>query len=187
MIVSEGVISGLVLFQPTPIRDDRGFFTRTFDAAIIEAAGIDAGSFKQDNQSRSYLGGVRGLHGRLGQGEAKLARCARGRVLDVVLDARPESSTFGTVETFVLDDIEHLQVYVPAGCLHGYQALTGVADFCYRSDRFYEPGEVGVNPYDPELNIPWIEPRGELSLKDAAAPTWSDFVRDVLGLEGRVG
>lgn len=183
MIVTRAAIPGVVLFQPTPIRDHRGFFTRTMDVAVLESAGIDPASFKQENQSRSYLGGVRGLHGRLGEGEAKLARCARGGVLDVVLDARPGSPTFGTIETFVLDDVEHRQVYVPAGCLHGYQALTAAADFCYRSDRFYEPGEVGVNPYDPGLAIRWQEPRGELSDKDAAAPSWRDFARDLLGVE----
>jgi len=154
------------------------------DVAVLESAGIDPTSFKQENQSRSFRGGVRGLHGRLGAGEAKLARCANGSVLDVVIDARPGSATFGTVETFILDDVEHRQVYVPHGCLHGYQALSATADFCYRSDRFYEPGEIGVNPYDPELAIPWSEPRGQLSDKDAAAPTWQEFVHDVLGLPG---
>ncbi|WP_460571130.1 dTDP-4-dehydrorhamnose 3,5-epimerase family protein [Humibacter soli] len=182
MIVSRSTIEGVVQFQPTPIHDHRGFFTRTLDVAVLASAGIDPASFKQENQSRSYLGGVRGLHGRLGEGEAKLARCARGSVLDVVLDARPGSATFGMIETFVLDDVDHRQVYVPAGCLHGYQATSEVADFCYRSDRFYEPGEVGVNPYDPELAIEWLEPRGELSEKDAASPTWREFVRDTLGI-----
>jgi dTDP-4-dehydrorhamnose 3,5-epimerase len=182
MKVTTSVIEGLMLFQPTPIRDDRGFFTRTLDVSVLERAGLDPASFKQENQSRSFLGGVRGLHGRLGEGEAKLARCARGAVLDVVLDARPDSPTFGTVEAFVLDDIEHRQVFVPAGCLHGYQAITGAVDFCYRTDRFYEPGEVGVNPYDPDLGIAWREPRGQLSAKDAAAPTWVEFRRDLLGI-----
>lgn len=176
-------IPGVVVFEPTPIRDSRGFFTRTFDAAIAEQAGIDPTSFKQENQSRSFLGGVRGLHGRLGAGEAKLARCARGAVLDVVLDARPGSPTFGAVETFVLDDIEHRQVFVPGGCLHGYQVLTPAADFCYKSDVFYGPGEVAVHPLDPELGIPWRLPLGELSPRDASSPTWREFVRDTLGIE----
>ena len=184
MNVSSGRIAGVVLFKPTPIRDDRGFFTRTLDVAILESAGIDPASFKQENQSRSYRGGIRGLHSRLGEGEAKLARCARGSVLDVILDARPGSPTFGEIESYVLDDVEHLQVYVPAGCMHGYQALTPEADFCYRSSRFYEPGEVAVNPYDPELAIPWQEPRGTLSERDASSPTWREFVRDVLEVPG---
>ena len=176
-------IAGVVVFEPTPIRDDRGFFTRTFDAAIAAEAGIDPASFVQENQSRSSQGGVRGLHGRLGAGEAKLARCSRGAVLDVVLDARPGSATFGTVETFVLDDIDHRQVYVPGGCLHGYQALTPEADFCYKSDTYYAPGEVAVYPLDPELDIPWHLPIGELSARDAANPTWREFARVTLGVE----
>lgn len=174
-------IPGVVVFEPTPIRDHRGFFTRTFDVSIVASAGIDPASFKQENQSRSQLGGVRGLHGRLGEGEAKLARCARGAVLDVVLDARPSSPTFGLVETFVLDDVDHRQVYVPGGCLHGYQALTAEADFCYKSDQFYGPGEVAVHPLDPQLGIPWHPPVGELSARDAASPSWSDFVQNVIG------
>jgi len=175
-------IPGVVVFEPSPIRDERGFFTRTFDAAIAAEAGVDPDTFVQENQSRSSLGGVRGLHGRLGEGEAKLARCARGAVLDVVLDARPDSPTFGTVETFVLDDVDHRQVYVPGGCLHGYQALTTEADFCYKTDRFYGPGEVAVHPLDPELGVPWREPLGALSPRDAASPSWRDFARDTLGV-----
>lgn len=176
-------IPGVVVFEPTPIRDGRGFFTRTFDVEIAAAAGVDPTSFKQENQSRSSQGGVRGLHGRLGDGEAKLARCARGAVLDVVLDARPGSATFGVVETFILDDVDHRQVYVPGGCLHGYQALSDEADFCYKSDRFYGPGEVAVHPLDAELRIPWRAPVGALSPRDASSPSWREFVRGALEVE----
>ncbi|GAA1999801.1 dTDP-4-dehydrorhamnose 3,5-epimerase family protein [Microbacterium ulmi] len=174
-------IPGVVVFEPTPIRDHRGFFTRTLDVSVLRDAGIDPASFVQENQSRSSQGGIRGLHGRLGDGEAKLARCARGAVLDVVLDARPGSPTFGRVETFVLDDVDHRQVYVPGGCLHGYQVLSDEADFCYRSDVFYAPGEVAVHPLDPELGIPWRTPYGELSARDASSPSWRAFATDVLG------
>ena len=180
-------IAGVILFEPTPIRDERGFFTRTFDAATAAEAGIDPASFVQENQSRSSAGGVRGLHGRLGAGEAKLARCARGAVLDVVLDARPGSPTFGVVETFVLDDVDHRQVYVPGGCLHGYQALSEVADFCYKSDTYYAPGEVAVHPFDTDLAVPWRAPLGALSARDASSPTWREFVRNTLGLDDRAG
>lgn len=177
-------IQGVIVFEPAPIRDERGFFTRTFDAAIAAEAGIDPTSFVQENQSRSGAGGIRGLHGRLGAGEAKLVRCARGSVLDVVLDARPGSPTFGVVETFVLDDVDHRQVFVPGGCLHGYQALSDVADFCYKSDTYYAPGEVAVHPLDPELAIPWREPLGALSARDASSPSWREFSRVVRGLDG---
>ena len=97
-------IEDLIIFRPTPIRDERGYFSRTLDIQILADAGIDPASFKQENQSRSYQGVRRGLHGRSGAGEAKLVRCANGAVLDVVVDARPGSPTFGQVMTFLLDD-----------------------------------------------------------------------------------
>ncbi|MFC4243684.1 dTDP-4-dehydrorhamnose 3,5-epimerase family protein [Gryllotalpicola reticulitermitis] len=184
MKVTRSGIPGLVIFEPTPFRDHRGFFTRTLDVAVLADAGIDPASFKQENQSRSRLGGIRGLHGRVTDGgEAKLARCARGTVLDVIVDARPDSPAFGRVETFVLDDVDHRQVYAPGGCLHGYQVLSDEADFCYRTDVFYGPGEVAVNPLDAELAVPWREPHGELSERDLASPGWRDFARTVLGVE----
>ena len=118
-------IEDLIIFRPTPIRDERGYFSRTLDVQILADAGIDPASFKQENQSRSYQGVRRGLHGRSGAGEAKLVRCANGAVLDVVVDARPGSATFGQVMTFLLDDQVCTQVYIPRGFLHGFQALTG--------------------------------------------------------------
>lgn len=187
MIFHTTEIPGVVVFEPTPIRDHRGFFTRTLDVAVLADAGIDPQSFKQENQSRSSRGGIRGLHGRLGRGEAKLARCSRGSVLDVVVDARNDSPTFGHVETFLLDDIDHRQVYLPGGCLHGYQVLSDEADFCYRSDVFYGPGEVGVNPLDPELAIKWHKPYGALSERDQSSPSWDEFVRTVLTIGDKDG
>lgn len=175
MRIMTSKIDGLRIFLPNVIRDHRGFFTRTLDVQVLADAGIDPYSFKQANQSRSRRGGIRGLHGRLGVGEAKLVRCARGSILDVVLDARPGSSTFGEVESFVLDDVDHRQVYVPSGCLHGYQALSDEVDFCYRSDVFYGPGEVAVHPLDPDLDIPWQEPWGQLSERDQSSPSWQEF------------
>mgnify|MGYP001293333190 CR=1 FL=1 len=183
MKVSRSLIEGLLIFEPNVLRDNRGFFTRTLDVHVLAEAGIDPYSFKQENQSRSRKGGIRGLHGRLGSGEAKLVRCARGSILDVVVDARPASPSFGKTETFLLDDLAHRQVYLPGGCLHGYQALSDEADFCYRSDVFYGPGEVAVHPLDPVLAIPWQAPIGELSQRDSASPEWQTFCRVSLGIE----
>ena len=87
-------LDGVLLFEPTPHRDARGFFSRTSDNAVLAAAGIDP-TFPQDSQSRSVRGVIRGMHGRLGRGEAKLVRCAHGAVLDVVVDARPGSARGG--------------------------------------------------------------------------------------------
>src|SRR4249919_3884650 len=95
MRVETTELRDVLLFRPSPFRDDRGFFTRTFDADVAAAHGLDPASIVQDSQSRSTHGTLRGLHGRRGAGEAKLVRCARGAILDVIVDARPTSPTFG--------------------------------------------------------------------------------------------
>ena len=175
MQVLQTELDGVLLFEPTPHRDARGFFSRTSDNAVLAAAGIDV-TFPQDSQSRSVKGVVRGLHGRLGGGEAKLVRCAHGAVFDVVVDARPESPTFGRWAGFTLDDINMRSVYIPRGFLHGFQALTSVADTCYRIDAVHDPSEdVSVVWNDPELAIPWPLPPALLSERDRAAPSWREL------------
>jgi dTDP-4-dehydrorhamnose 3,5-epimerase len=174
-------IDGVLLFVPTPHRDERGLFTRTFDAAIGAEQGLDPAAFQQDSQSRSRAGVVRGLHGRIGRGESKLVRCAHGAVLDVVIDARPGSPTFGRHETFVLDDERFWHLYIPAGMLHGFQALSD-ADVCYRIDRPHDPAEdVAVRYDDPELAIDWPMPVTVLSDRDAAAGSWADLRQSLVG------
>lgn len=174
MRVTEGELSGVLLFTPEPHRDDRGFFSRTFDAAVATRVGLDLAVFLQDSQSRSRRGVVRGMHGRGGRGEAKLVRCAHGAIHDVVVDARPGSPTFGRWQAFRLDD-EHLQtLYVPRGFLHGFQALTETADTCYRIDAEHDPSEdVGVAFDDPDLGIEWPLPVTVMSDRDRAAGSWA--------------
>lgn len=175
-------IPDLIVFQPTPHRDERGYFSRTFDVEILADAGIDPAGFKQENQSKSFQGVVRGLHGRSNKGEAKLVRCAHGAVLDVAIDARPGSPTFGQMETFLLDDQLCRQVYIPRGFLHGYQALTSVTDFVYRMDDFYGPGEdVTVNYLDPDLAVPWPAPITIVSERDRNAMSWAEYTT-ILGV-----
>jgi dTDP-4-dehydrorhamnose 3,5-epimerase len=178
-------IEDLVVFRPTPIRDERGYFSRTLDVQILAEAGIDPASFKQENQSRSYQGVRRGLHGRSGGGEAKLVRCANGAVLDVVVDARPGSETFGQVMTFVLDDQVCSQVYIPRGFLHGFQALTGVTDVVYRIDEFHAPNsDVTVRHDDPDLAIPWPAPATIMSARDRESGiSWADYRRQLVVAE----
>ncbi|KHL10339.1 dTDP-4-dehydrorhamnose 3,5-epimerase [Mumia flava] len=183
MKVIETDIEGLLVFEPTPHRDERGYFTRTMDVSILADAGIDPAGFKQENQSRSYQGVVRGLHGRSNKGEAKLVRCAHGAVMDVVVDTRVGSPTFGEMRTFVLDDQVHRQVYIPRGFLHGYQALTSVTDFCYRIDDFYGPGEdTTVTFDDPEIGVPWPAPITIVSERDRNGVSWAEYKR-YLGVE----
>jgi dTDP-4-dehydrorhamnose 3,5-epimerase len=164
-------ISGALLFRPQPHTDQRGFFSRTFDADVARAAGIDPDGFAQDSQSRSRRAVIRGLHLRSGAGEAKLVRCSYGAVFDVIVDLRPGSATFGNWESFELRDTEQVSLYVPAGCAHGFQALTDPADVCYRIDRPHDPSEdVSIAFDDPELAIPWPLPVTLASARDQAAP-----------------
>jgi dTDP-4-dehydrorhamnose 3,5-epimerase len=175
--VREGRIEGVVVFVPTPHRDDRGLFTRTFDTAIGAAHGVDLGPEAQDSQSRSRRGTIRGMHGRRGAGEAKLVRAAHGAVHDVLVDARPGSPTFGTVESYRLDDEDFVHLYVPPGLLHGFQALTDVADVCYRIDRPHAPGEdLGVAYDDPDLAIAWPQEVTAISERDRTAGSWKDLL-----------
>jgi dTDP-4-dehydrorhamnose 3,5-epimerase len=168
-------ITGVILFKPTPHTDERGFFCRTFDAAVMHAAGVDPHSFVQDSLSRSALGVVRGLHVRGGRGEAKLVRCSYGAVFDVVVDLRPGSPTYLNWESFQLRDDEQVTLYVPAGCAHGFQALTGPADVSYRIDREHDPAEdVSIAFDDQRLAITWPLPVTMMSPRDRAAPLLAD-------------
>ena len=181
MQVVQGRLAGVLLLVPHVHRDDRGFFTRTFDAATAAEAGLDPAAFVQDSQSRSRLGALRGLHLRAGGGEAKLVRCASGRVHDVVVDLRPGSPTFGEHESFVLDDVEHRVLHVPRGFAHGWQALSAPADVCYRIDAEHDPTEdVTIRYDDPDLGISWPLPVTALSERDRTAPSWAR-VRELLG------
>lgn len=176
MQVGATTIPGVLLFQPAPFVDDRGFFVRTLSADVLAGAGIDHARFVQENQSRSRRGTVRGLHFRAGEGEAKLVRCSYGEIMDVVVDLRPSSPTFGRWERFSLDDARHLQLYIPPGCAHGFQALSAVADTCYHHDHFYDPGlEAAVAWDDPAIGIPWPLPDPVLSERDRRAPSLAEM------------
>jgi dTDP-4-dehydrorhamnose 3,5-epimerase len=162
---------GLVTFTPTPIRDERGFFCRTYDVDVMREAGVDPESFVQDSISRSVHGVVRGLHLRVGRGEGKLVRCSSGRVFDVVVDLRPGSPTYCSWLSFELDGDLQNSVFIPPGCAHGHQTLTAVADTSYRIDRPHDPSEdLTIAWDDPELAIPWPLPITKMSEKDSTAP-----------------
>jgi dTDP-4-dehydrorhamnose 3,5-epimerase len=163
-------ISGALLFAPAPHVDDRGFFTRTLDADDVRAAGLDPCAFVQDSMSRSARGVVRGLHVRAGAGESKLVRCSFGEIYDVVVDLRPSSPTFGRWRSFLLSAELGTTLYVPAGCAHGFQALTEPADVSYRIDRRHDPAEdVALTFDDPDLHVPWPLPVTAVSARDREA------------------
>ncbi|MDE9364305.1 dTDP-4-dehydrorhamnose 3,5-epimerase family protein [Luteipulveratus sp. YIM 133132] len=176
MQVTHTSIGGVLLLTPTPHRDERGFFSRTFDAAIAREAGIDPDAFCQDSLSRSRKGVVRALHLRGGAGEAKLVRCSSGAIFDVAVDLRPQSPTYGRWESFELDGDHQRSVYIPAGCAHGFQALTEPADTSYRIDREHDPADsIAIAYDDPWLAIPWPLPVTVRSPADAAAPTLAEL------------
>jgi dTDP-4-dehydrorhamnose 3,5-epimerase len=165
-------IAGAYLFEPTPHVDDRGFFCRTFDKDVVRSVGIDPDAFLQDSVSRSAYAVLRGMHLRSGLGEAKLVRCSYGRVFDVIVDLRPNSPTHMNQKHLELSGDTQVTLYVPAGCAHGFQALTDPADVSYRIDRAHDPAEdVTIVFDDAELAIPWPLPPLRMSERDRAAPS----------------
>lgn len=173
-------IHGAFLFEPTPHADERGFFSRTFDRDVVASVGIDPDGFVQDSVSRSVKGVLRGMHLRSGRGEAKLVRCSFGAVFDVVVDLRPDSPTYRNQEHFELSGETQVSLYIPAGCAHGFQALTDPADVSYRIDRAHDPAEdVSIRFDDPELAIPWPLPPALMSERDQRAPLLADALKGV--------
>ncbi|WP_427765578.1 dTDP-4-dehydrorhamnose 3,5-epimerase family protein [Streptomyces sp. DSM 41931] len=171
-------IAGAFLFEPTPFTDERGFFCRTFDADAVRSVSLDPGAFVQDSLSRSVRGVVRGMHLRSGEGEAKLVRCSYGRIFDVVVDLRPGSPTYLGRATFELSGDTQATLYVPAGCAHGFQALTETADTSYRIDREHDPSEdVTIAFDDPGLAVPWPLPVTVTSERDRKAPGLAEVLR----------
>lgn len=177
-------VAGAYLFEPAPHVDERGFFSRTFDADVARSVGIDPDAFVQDSLSRSAKGVLRGMHLRSGAGEAKLVRCSYGAVLDVIVDLRADSPTFMNKASFSLTGDSQRSLYVPAGCAHGFQALTDPADVSYRIDRPHDPSEdVAIAYDDPDLAIDWPLPVSLRSERDAEAGSLADalaLMRDAL-------
>jgi dTDP-4-dehydrorhamnose 3,5-epimerase len=164
-----------VAIEPAVHEDERGFFAETYRQGWHEQLGLPpAQAFIQDNHSRSSHGVVRGMHFQIGEGVAKLVRCARGRVLDVAVDLRAGSPTYGQWEGVELDEQTMRQLFVPVGFAHGFCVLSEVADVLYKQTRYYDQAvERGIAWDDPEVAIQWPLPAGELtvSARDGDAPT----------------
>ena len=169
-------IDGLVLIEPQVFGDHRGFFAETFREDAWGAVGVDA-AFVQDNHSRSRRGTLRGMHFQTTPGQAKLIRCARGAIADVVVDLRRASPTFGEWEAFELDDEKMRQLFVPVGFAHGFCVTSEVADVAYKCTNYYDAAtEAGIAYDDPEVGIVWpseVEPI--VSERDADAPKLSEI------------
>jgi dTDP-4-dehydrorhamnose 3,5-epimerase len=187
MQYSEASIPGVLVFSPTPHRDARGFFSRTFDAAVARKAGVDPEAFVQDSLSRSRRGVVRGLHVRVGRGEGKIVRCSSGAIFDVVVDLRPDSPAYRDWLSFDLDGDSQKSVYIPPGCAHGFQALTEPADTSYRIDREHDPSDdLTIAHDDPELAITWPIPVTIMSESDRRAARLSELDEQLRRIEAPV-
>lgn len=174
MQVDELKVPGAWSFTPRQFPDPRGVFLEWFKAAVLAEAVGHPLTVKQANHSVSSRGTLRGVHfADVPPGQAKYVYCTRGAVLDVVVDIRVGSPTFGVSDAVLLDDVDRRGIYLSEGLGHAFLALTDDANVTYLCSEPYSPGhEHGIHPLDPELDLPWpddVEPL--LSDKDATAPT----------------
>jgi dTDP-4-dehydrorhamnose 3,5-epimerase len=169
-------LAGVLRLEPDVIKDGRGLFVETFRANALAEVGIDV-AFVQDNHSRSSRGVLRGIHFQLQPGQAKLVRCARGAIFDVVVDLRRESPTFGQWEGFVLDDEQMHQLFVPIGFGHGFCVLSELADVVYKCSSYYDGAtEAGLAYDDPAIGIEWpVDVEPIVSPRDQTAPSLADI------------
>jgi dTDP-4-dehydrorhamnose 3,5-epimerase len=176
-------IRGPRLIEPAVSGDARGFFVETYRREWHASIGIPPEQeFVQDNHSRSSRGVLRGMHFHVGAGVAKLVRCARGTILDVVVDLRRGSPTYGEWEGYELDDGSMRTLYVPVGFGHGFCVLSDVADVVYKQTAYYDPAlERGIAWNDPDVAIRWPLPEDQLviSPRDRGAPLLRDLAPEL--------
>jgi dTDP-4-dehydrorhamnose 3,5-epimerase len=177
MKVHQTELPGVLLIEPRVHGDQRGFFIETWHQARYEEAGI-LGPFVQDNHSRSAKGILRGLHTQLGaHAQGKLVRVVHGAILDVAVDIRVGSKTFGRFTAAELSAENHHQLWVPPGFAHGFCVLTDAAEVEYKCTALYHPeSELSIRWNDPALGIPWPIETPTLSPKDRDAPTLAEVV-----------
>jgi dTDP-4-dehydrorhamnose 3,5-epimerase len=181
-MIIETKLNGLVLLEPKVYTDKRGFFYESFHIQRYRDAGIKQ-QFVQDNISHSKKGVLRGLHYQLKRPQAKLVSVIRGAALDVVVDIRQGSSTFGQYQAFELNDQNHHQLYVPEGYAHGFVALSDEVDFCYKCTDYYQPGdEFGICWNDTDLNINWGVNNPIIADRDQAFPRLAEVAAEHLPL-----
>ncbi len=170
-------IDGVVIVEPKIFADDRGYFFESYNAAEFEKNGIP-NIFIQDNQSKSCYGVIRGLHCQTGaHAQAKLVRVLHGTVLDVAVDIRPGSPTFGKHVAVELSAENQRQLFIPRGFLHGFSVLSDTAIFAYKCDNLYcKESEFGVRFDDPDIGVDWRIPADKVitSEKDKTAKGLKD-------------
>lgn len=168
-------LPGVLIIEPKVFGDQRGFFYETYQDQRYAAHGI-SGRFVQDNISRSAGGVLRGLHFQRPKSQGKLVTVLRGRVLDVAVDIRIGSPTFGKHAAVELNDENRLQMWVPRGFAHGFLVLSDTADFFYKCDEYYSPSdEHSIRWNDPALGIEWGVDAPALSARDANAPLLAEL------------
>lgn len=171
-------IEGVLILEPRVFTDTRGYFFESYSKRVFDAE-VGEIEFVQDNESCSSRGVMRGLHfQKPPYTQAKLVRCVRGRVLDVAVDIRVGSPTYGQHVAVELTEDNHRQFFVPRGFAHGFAVLSDTAVFQYKCDNYYAPGsEGGISIVDPSLGIDWrIDPsQAILSPKDMNHPMFADF------------
>ena len=175
MKVKETHIEGLVIIEPDVFFDKRGFFLESYSRERMYNTGIET-DFVQDNQSESTYGVLRGLHYQKSPyGQAKLVRVVIGKVLDVVVDLRRDSPSFGKHFSTILDETNMNQLFIPKGCAHGFLTLSERSVFAYKCDAYYSPdADTGIRFDDATLGIDWHLPTDELiiSEKDKSLPNF---------------
>lgn len=176
----ETSLPGVCLIEPSVFEDERGFFFESYHGIKFADLGIKD-RFVQDNHARSVKHTLRGLHYQIKHSQAKLCRVVQGEVLDVVVDIRHGSPSFGKWESGVLSALNRRQMYVPPGCAHGYLVLSETAEFLYKCSDFYHPEyERGVLWNDPAIGINWGIEAPILSDKDRRNPPLSGIVLNEL-------
>ena len=172
-------LDGLVVLKPTIFKDNRGYFMESYNQKNINKL-VGNVNFVQDNESESSRGVLRGLHfQKPPYAQAKLVRCLKGSVLDVVLDLRKDSKTYGIFETILLTEENKKQLFIPKGFAHGFVVLSETAIFSYKVDNYYNPDlESGVLWNDLDLNIDWKINKKEIivSEKDKSLPTFNNII-----------
>ena len=171
----ETKLDGVVLVEPQVHGDERGFMVETYARGEWGELGVDV-DFVQHNHSRSKKGTLRGIHFQTSPGQAKLVRAARGAIVDVAVDLRRDSPTYGQWEAHVLDDEKHHQLFVPVGFGHGFAVLSDLADVCYQVSSLYDPAtEAGIAWDDPDVAVDWQVAEPLLSGRDQSAPKLSEI------------
>lgn len=182
MIVKQTTLVGCFIIEPTIHKDERGYFYESFNQKKFEEHTGQKLDFVQDNQSRSKRGVLRGIHFQKGEfAQAKLVRVLQGEVLDVIVDLRKDSKTFGQHEAVLLSDTNKKQLFVPRGFAHGFITLSETSEFAYKCDNYYhKEAESGIIYNDQVLNIDWQIPENEIivSDKDKELPKFSALITE---------